>query len=317
MATGQPEQNLLVDGAIGAMQEPVSGRVIQQDRQVRMPIGNGTTDQRVRVVPQEVTPFPEVRREQAAGASRGSGADRHEQGRRQPDAEPIPRPPTGDGYDLLGSGQLVGWRREMERQPFGRRLERQAYDRVRHVVHRHDVDAKPATRGDDAELAGQQQSQGLVERIERLDVPGPGVADDHRGPHDRDRELGRRRANQALALELRLLVRAREAEGVGQVVLAHRARPTARHVGRGHVHEAREPADRSARSPARGPPHRRSSRAAPRRTPRHADRRQRGRSWVTRSQRSASIRGSRPSRGFVTSPATARMRVPSAERRSG
>ena len=51
-------------------------------------------------------------------------------------------------------------------------------------------------------------------------------------------------ADETFSLVLRLLVRAPEAECVGQVVLAHGARPTPGHVRGRHVDEAREPAGR-------------------------------------------------------------------------
>ncbi len=79
---------------------------------------------------------------------------------RPPTRSPIGRN-TGDGSrtprcfrahrrakreDVAGGGQLIGGCREVERHPHGARVERQADDRVRDVVDRHDVDAKVASR---------------------------------------------------------------------------------------------------------------------------------------------------------------------------
>ena len=145
-----------------------------------------------------------------------------------------------EGEDVARGGQLVGGRGEVDRRAHGARVERQADDRVRDVVDRHDVDAKVASCWNDPELARQEQPQRRVERVERLDLARPRVANDHRGPDDRDRELRRGVTDETFGLVLRLLVRAPEAEGVGQVVLAHGARPTPGDVRRRHVDEAIE-----------------------------------------------------------------------------
>ena len=242
--TGQSEQDLLVDGAIGAMQEPVSGRVRQQDREVVVPVRDGCTERPIRVIPEEATLLPQVGRQQTTGASRDPLTDREEDGPWQPDAEVVAGPATRERDDLSGGRELVGRGREVERQSLRGRIEQQPDDRVRHVVDRHDVDAETAPRGDDPQLPRQEQPHRRVERVEGLDVAGPRVADDHGGADDRDGELGGSRAGRSLAFELGLLVGAAETERVGEVVLPHGASPTARHVCRGHVQEPGEAVDR-------------------------------------------------------------------------
>ena len=145
----QSEQDLLVDGAIGPMQEAASGRVFQQGRQVVGPAGNRGTEQFVGVVPSEATTLPEVRPEEPDGASPEPEPDREEHRRPQPDTEVLARPPAGEGEDVAGRGQLVGGCREVERHPHGTRVEHQADDRVRDVVDRHDVDAEVASGWND------------------------------------------------------------------------------------------------------------------------------------------------------------------------
>ena len=107
--TRQSEQDLLVDGAIGTMQEAVACRVLEQGRQVLVPMGNRRTEQFVGVVAPEATTLPEVRLEEPNGASPEPEPDREEDRRRQPDTEVLSRPPTSEGEDVAGGGEAHRW----------------------------------------------------------------------------------------------------------------------------------------------------------------------------------------------------------------
>jgi hypothetical protein len=236
---GQAEQDLLVDGPVAAVQEPLGGGVGQQARQVRPPVGLIGAEQPVGVVAAEEAPLGQVGQQGGELAAPPTWRPQgEEQGPGQAHAELVGGPAADQAEQLVGPGQRLQRGGQVD-GPSGRgRVEGQAHDSVGHPVHRDDVDPQARPGGHDPQAAGEVPPERDVDGVERLDRAGAGVADDHGRPHDGDRQLGLGRPDQPLTLVLGVLVGVGEAPPAGQVILGHRIAPPAGHMGGGHVEQA-------------------------------------------------------------------------------
>jgi len=252
----QAKEDLLVDRAPGAMQKAHADRVLEEAREKVAPLERVRSQQPVRVVSLELLPPVQVRqqlgqgRQPAIRTRRGAlgpigpvrQPQREKPDPRQAQVQPLPGPLAHAADQLPGLGQRVVRRGEVEGQPGGAGVEGQGGHRLRHIVHRHQVDPQLGIRREDAQLARQVQPQGGIQRVEGLDRPRARVADDHAGAKDRDGQLGLGGLHQPLPLVLGLLIGGGEAIGVTEGVLRHGTGAAPGHIGGGDVREALQPA---------------------------------------------------------------------------
>ncbi len=233
----QAVERLLVDGSLGAVHEAGVDGVFEQARQERTPIELVATEQPVGVRPVEPRRPFEVGSEPPVDTARENACERQEQRPRQPESVTVASPSACEPGQLGHSRQSLRRRRQVEGQPGRGRLEQKSRDRVGNVVDRNDVDPGASASGDQAQRTRQVAAQRDVDRVERLDLPCPGVAHDHPRPHDRDRELAAGAPDDPLALVLRTLVSVREPALGRERALRDRSAPPPGDVGGRHMQQ--------------------------------------------------------------------------------
>ena len=110
--------------------------------------------------------------------------------------------------------------------------------RVGDVVDRHDVDRRVAACGQREVGAARERAQRPVQDVERACPAAVALADDDAGTEDRDRQMAVGARDQALRLELGLLVAVAKALADVELVLAEAAVVFARDEGGGDVGDA-------------------------------------------------------------------------------
>ncbi len=250
----EPEHRLLVHGPSGTVQESSRYREPEQGGQVRLPTWLVRSEQPIRVVAPERAPFMEVRHKDAETGRRTG--QRHARQRehdrpREPYPELRPRPRADRTHDLARGRQRCPRRRQMHGASLGARVVEQPHDRIGDVVDRHDVHPQSGAHGHDMRALREVVAKRQVEGVERRDLAGSRVADDHGRAHHGDREGGHLLAHEPFRLVLRPLVVVLEAEPVAEVVLADLAAAAAGHVRRRDVEQPLEPVIRVNRSSER------------------------------------------------------------------
>ena len=190
----QAGQDLLMDRALGAVQEAPVRRVAQEAWDDGAPVGRVRAEEALHVVPAEPAVLAEVgeeegRQPEAPGAGElREPLGRNETGGRQTCAQLLRRPAPRGLDEVLRRGEELRCHRQVEGLADRPRVEGQLRDGARDVVDGNHVRAEVRRRGDNPQAPREVQPQRDVDRVEAPDGAGLGVADHHAGPEHRDRK---------------------------------------------------------------------------------------------------------------------------------